>query len=135
MENKKAYLKDIFAFLVMKNEEDRYEVYLVNQSDSVVYSRVEVLTGAFEGDLDGLVETSKVKKTYGALYPKSSILLEADTLNWLDMTMWYHLDIYLGENKLDKVWFDFRYPFNYDTAKEEIPYLGKTGLKIELTKV
>ena len=133
MENN--YLKNVFAFLVLSNKEDKYEVYLVNQSESVMYSRVEVLTGAFEGDLDGLVETSKVEKVYGALYPKSSILLEADTLNWLDMTIWYHLDIYLGTEKLDKVWFQFRYPNNYDEKKEEAPYLGKTGLKIELVRI
>lgn len=133
MENN--YLKNIFAFLVLSDKEDRYEVYLVNQSESVMYSRVSVLTGAFEGDLDGLVETSKVEKVYGALYPKSSIFLEADTLNWLDMTIWYHLDIYLGIEKLDKVWFQFRYPSNYDTQKEKIPYLGKVGLKIELARI
>ncbi|MDO8530127.1 MAG: hypothetical protein Q7S10_01855 [bacterium] len=133
MENN--YLKNIFVLLVLSDKEDRYEVHLVNQSESVMYSRVEILSGAFEGDIDGLVETNKVEKVYGALYPKSSILLEADTLNWLDMTIWYHLDIYLGIEKLEKVWFQFRYPRNYDTQKEEIPYLGKTGLKIELMKV
>jgi len=133
MENN--YLKNIFAFLVLSDKEDRYEVHLVNQSENTMYSRVEILTGAFEGDLDGIVETSKVEKVYGALYPKSAILLEADTLNWLDMTIWYHLDIYLGIEKLNKVWFDFRYPHNYDKEKVEIPYLGKMGVKIELAKI
>ena len=133
MENN--YLKNIFAFLVLNEKEYKYELYLVNQSESVMYSRVEALTGAFEGDLDGLVETSKAEKIYGALYPKSAILLEEDGLNWLDMTIWYHLDIYLGTEKLDKVWFQFRYPNNYDEKKEEAPYLGKTGLKIELVRI
>ena len=133
MENN--YLKNIFVALVLNNKKYEYELYLVNQSENTKYNRVEILTGAFEGDLDGLVETSKVNKVLGALYPKSYILLEKDGLNWLDMTIWYHLDIYLGTNKLDKVWFDFRYPMNYDTKKTKIPYLDKEGLKIELTKV
>ena len=127
-EKEKSYLKDIFAALVMDDKEFEYQLYLVNQSDSISCSRISSLTGAFESADDDLVETNRVEKEYGLLKPKSFILLEEDTKNWLDMTIWYVLDIYL-EGKKRTVSFSFRYPHG---TGEKLPVLEKVGHKIEL---
>ena len=118
----------------MNEAESSYEVYLVNDTDTP-YNRVFALTGAYCGDDDGLIETSKMTKEKGALAPHSSLLLEKGNMDELEFVIWYHLDLYEdGAPKPTTFWFDLPKYYGWITANmnQHLPVLGKNGMMVEL---
>ena len=109
-----------------------YQVHLVNPTN-VSYRRVVILTGAFCGDDDGVLETSKVVKELGALGPQSALLMEASDLDGLDFVIWFHVDLYRQEATApaERVWFDLpKYGRRYAAAL--LPVLNVQGMRIAL---
>ncbi len=122
-----------FIGFVMEERDSSYEIHLINPTN-VAYRRVYTLTGAFCGDDDGLIETSKVVKEKGPLSPNASVLLERGDINDLDFVIWYHLDLYTDESlKPMMLWFDLpKGGWGYKAV--DLPIVGKTGMPIELCK-
>ena len=110
-----------------------YEINLVNPTDRKI-SSVLAYTGAFCGDTDGLIETSRVTREKGEILSNSSILLEKSDVDGLEFVIWFHLDIYFeGEEKPLKVWFNIpKNGWNYKDNEEMLPVLNKKGQIIEL---
>lgn len=122
----------LFVGFIINEKDCSYEVHLVNPTDKH-YSRVFALTGAYCGDDDGLIETSKATKEKGTLSAHSSLLLErGDDLDEFDFVIWFHLDIYeAGKSIPTKVWFQLpKYGWNSTTV--HLPVLEKKGTLIEL---
>lgn len=110
-------------------------VYLVNPT-SKTYQKVEMFTGMFEGDLDGILESSKVIKKLGTLKPYSSIKIDAMTWYDLDFVFWYHLDFYHrwdDKKPAHYYWFQIMKAYDWDEKKiESLPVLNAKGIKIAL---
>ena len=109
-------------------------VYIVNPTDET-YDKVELFTGMYEGDTDGLTESSKVVRNLGTLMPHSSMKLDSMTWYDLDYHFWYHLDFYrrwCDKKPLHYSWFEVGF---YDWKEEKIellPVLNTRGMKITL---
>ncbi len=122
-----------FIGFVMEESDSSYEIHLINPTE-VAYSRVYALTGAFCGDDDGLIETSKVVKEKGSLSPNASVLLERGDFYDLDFVIWYHLDLYANDStKPMMLWFDLpKGGWGYRAV--DLPIVGKQGMFIDLAQ-
>jgi len=112
-----------------------FQIYLVNPT-GVHYTRVVTFTGAFCGDEEGVLETSKFTKERGALAPHSALLLETSD-NWeLDFVIWYHIDLYTEGHPttLERIWFSVPKYWSYRETIMKLPVLNLVGLRIEVLK-
>lgn len=108
-------------------------VYLVNPS-KIIYENVQLFTGAFEGDVDGILETSKVVKNLGTL--RSDSFLKIDAMSWydLDFVFWYHLDFYRElKSRPQCYWFEIMKAYAWDEKKIiTLPVLNAEGIRLSL---
>lgn len=126
--------EEVFVALIIDWNNDRYESYIVNPTDKY-YKRVVGYTGAFCGDDDGLIETSRAVKEFGELKPYSAIPVESSDTEAFDFVIWYHLDLYPknGTEKVGLFAFHFpKYALAYDQAKQLLPIINRVGQKIKL---
>lgn len=122
----------LFVGFIINEKDSSYEVYLVN-STKKNYCRVFVLSGAYCGDDDGLLETSKVTKEKGPLPPHSFQLLERSDLDGLDFVIWFHLDIYEdAASEPIRVWFELPKYGGLNSKIVRLSVLEKEGTLIEL---
>ncbi len=109
-----------------------HSIYLVNNTP-VHYARVVALTGMFTSVDDGLLESSKARGERGALAPYSALLLEDGPFWELDYVIWYHLDLFPGDESQPpmRVWFDT--PKGGPTGPDIVlPVLNQRGHVIDL---
>lgn len=108
-------------------------VYLVNPGERK-YENVRMFTGAFEGDSDGLLETSKVVKDLGPLSPQAIRKIDAMTWYDLDFVYWYHLDFFTENNsRPEQYQFSIMKAYAWDEKKIALlPIIEMCGIRIEL---
>ncbi len=122
---------NLFVGFVIKKEENSFEVYLINPTNTS-YSRVHLLTGGYCGVEDRLIQTKQVVREEGNLLPQKSLLIDKSDLGELDFTIWYHLDLYKeGEQEPIKVRFELP-RYHWDIEDVLLPILNVAGKKIEL---
>ena len=142
-ENKKFMFKNIFTKKVpfigwVEFKEPHNEpygdlgVFIVNPTNKT-YEKVELFTGMFQGDMDGLLESGKGIGNLGILKPHSSIRFDAMTWYDMDYHFWYHFDFYHRLNERPKqYWFEIGF---YDWKEDKIkllPVLNTKGMEIAL---
>ncbi len=129
----KSEIDKPFVAFIMNEEDSTFEVHLVNSTDSK-YTRVNLLSGAYCGDEDGLLETSKVVREKGELLPKSSIRIDSSDWGELDFVIWYNLDLYKeNDSILTMVWFQLeKGGGNYDNEVQLLPVIERVGVYIKL---
>lgn len=126
----KKYNEPFIGFII--DEKDySYEIHLVNPTDKN-FSRVFSLTGAFCGDDDGLLETSRATREKGILPSHSSILLEKSDLDGLDFVIWFHLDLYEKEGGRPKKVCFYLPKYHWTCENEKLPVIEKKGIFIKL---
>jgi len=138
---KKLFIKKVPFIGWVKFKEPNNEpygdlgVYLVNPT-SKTYEEVEMFYGMFEGDLDGLLESSKVVKNLGTLKPYSSIKIDAMTWYDLDFVFWYLLDFFPRlKDKPESYSFEIMKAYDWKEEKiEPLPVLNTKGIKIVLSE-
>lgn len=126
--------QEIFVGLIIDREQDLYTSYIVNPTEKS-YKRVQGYTGAFCGDDDGLIETSRAVRELGELKPYSSIYLEEGDMGTFDFVVWFLLDFYPDNQieSLQKMSFHFpKYALGYEKSMEVLPILNRSGQKIKL---
>jgi hypothetical protein len=127
--NKIISSKHFAAFVTDSNN---YWIYLVNPTDKR-YEKVVTLTGGQLSDDQGVLETGKSMKDWGALAPKSFIQIESSDLwGWGDGLVWFEVDLY-SDNKTTPEMFVFM-PDKYYSLQHKVmlPVLNKIGIFNEL---
>ena len=123
-----------FIGFIMNKKDHMFYVYLINPSD-INYTRIVELTGAYCGDMDGLLESNKIVKEFEELHPKSSLLIDKSDWGELDFVIWYDLDLYRkgSTEENERVLFQLpKYGMGYDSKIENLPIIRKKGLRINL---
>ncbi|MDP3986000.1 MAG: HD domain-containing protein [Candidatus Veblenbacteria bacterium] len=116
-----------------------YTAYLINPTD-YSYSAIRVLTGAFQGDEDILIETSRQIRDLGPLAPHSASLLENSDIDGLEFVIWYHLDLWIAQTA-PPILLQFSLPkYHWLTLKDYkerlniLPVLNQQGYRIDLSE-
>ena len=124
--------QQVFIGLVIDWENDFYKIHIINPTEKH-YKRVQIYSGAFCGDEDGLVHTSTVTKELGELKPHSAIALEEGDAGAFDFVVWFWIDLYATNQAVEKMHFQIpKYARDYDKKKEKLPLIDQIGQKILL---
>ena len=127
-------VKEPFIGFIIGERNHAFEAYLVNPTDKH-YWRVVSLTGAFAGDEEGLLETSKAMRDRGSLPEQFAIPIEIDDdIGGLDFKIWYQLDLFeRDKEKPEMVAFSLpKYGLGY--KPKHLPILNRQGMYIPLEK-
>lgn len=124
--------QQVFIGLVIDWDKDVYQVHLVNPTPQH-FKRVQVYSGAYFGDEEGLIHTSTVTKEFGELTPRTAIILEEGDTGAFDFVVWFWIDLYAANQAVEKMHVQIpKYARDYDKKKEMLAIIDQNGQKFVL---